>query len=99
MHAMKQEMELFPPAALRRVMKNPAMHCVFDERPDQNSQERQANDEAGRETAPSHGEVEHQADDRKVDDQRDGGVDMGKELHDPALEHPDRLILIRDVTL
>src|SRR5947209_8300379 len=99
MDAVQQKMELLSPAARRLIMKNPAMHRVFHERPNENAEHEETEDEAEREPALARREIEHERDNRQVNHQRRRRMHMGEKFHEAALEHPDGLVLIRDVTL
>src|SRR5438270_5272984 len=97
MDAVQQKMELLSPAARRLIMKNPAMHRVFHERPNENAEHEETEDEAEREPALAQREIEHERDNRQVNHQRRRRMHMGEKFHEAALEHPDGLVLIRDV--
>ena len=98
-HAVEHEVEELAPFALRFVMENPAVHGVFDEAPDQNPGDEQARDDAERQGAPHRRDVEHVTHQRQVDDKRSCRMHVRKELHEIALEHADRFVLVGDKAL
>src|SRR4051812_40590162 len=99
MHAMQEKMKLFPPAARGLVMKYPTMHRVFDQRPNEDAEREKSDYQPDRESALSKREIEQERYNRQINYERRRRMDMRQKFQQRAVEHPDRLILIRDETL
>src|ERR1044071_1734725 len=98
-HAMHEKVEFFSPTASRFVMKKVAVHRVFDQGPDDETERKQTRRCTNRQTTFSKREIQHVGDHRQEDHQWRYGVDVRKTLDEIVLEHPDRFIFVGDVTL
>jgi hypothetical protein len=78
-------------------MKDVPVDEVFEQRPQQDTQQKQDPYRYDRELALPQRDVEHVGNHRKVQNQRGHGMHSRKKFHEIALEHSDRFVLIRDV--
>jgi hypothetical protein len=98
-HAVNQKVQFLSPSAPGFIMENAPVHNVFDQRPDEEAEREQPGGSPDRQPTLSDRQIEHVADRRHVDHQRSHRVHVREELHEVALEHADRLVLVGDVTL
>ena len=78
-------------------MKDVAVDEVLEQRPQQDTQQKQDPYDYDRKLTLPQGDVEHVTNHRKVQNQRGHGMHSRKKFHEIALEHSDRFVLIRDV--
>ena len=97
MNPMNNVVQPFSEARLRLVMKDVAVDEVLEQRPQQDTQQKQEPYRYDRELALKQREVEHVTNHRNVQNQRGHGMHSRKKFHEIALEHSNRFVLIRDV--
>src|SRR5438034_4456912 len=90
MDAVNNVVQSFSQTRFRFVMEYVPVDEIFDQRPEQNAQQKQRCDRNERQLALPKRDVKHVADDRQVQNQRNRRMHPRKELHEIALEHPNR---------
>ena len=97
MHAVNDVVQPFSHARFRFVMEDVSVDQIFEQRPEEHTEQEKSHDNKHRESLPPKCHVKHKADDRQVENQRNRRVHARKEFHEIAVEHSDRFVFRRDV--
>src|SRR4029077_19604696 len=92
MHAVNDEVQPFSHARFRFVMEDISVDQIFEQRPEEHTQQEKSHDSKQRESLPPNGHIKHKADDRQVENQRNRWMHARKEFHEITVEHPDRFV-------
>jgi len=97
MHAVNDVVQPFSHARFRFVMKNVSMDQIFEQGPEEHTDQEKSNDNKHWQSLPPKCHVKHKADDGQIENQWSGRVHARKEFHEIAVEHPDRFVFRRYV--
>ena len=81
----------------RFVMENVSVDQIFEQRPEEHTEQEKSDHNKHRESLPPKCHVKHKADDGQVENQWNRWMHARKEFHEIAVEHPDRFVFRRDV--
>src|SRR6266702_1705506 len=97
MHAVDNVVETFSYAGFRFVMENVSVDQIFEQRPEEHTEQEKSHHNKHWESLPPKCHVKHKADDRQVENQWNRWMYARKEFHEITVEHPDRFVLGRNV--
>ena len=97
MHAVNDVVEPFSYARFRFVMENVSVDQIFDQCPEEHTEQEKSRHNNHRESLPPKCHVKHKTDDRQVENQWNRWMNARKEFHEITVEHPDRFVLCRDI--
>ena len=94
MNAVDHKVQKFSQTSFRFIMKDAPVNNVFQKGPDQDAEGKQRANEKNRKPPLPQRLIKKIADDREINDQWGGRMNVGKKLHETALEHPHAFVLI-----
>src|SRR4029453_1294375 len=97
MHAVNDVVQPFSNTRFGLVMENISVDQIFEQRPEEHTEQKKSHDNKRRGSLPPKRHVKHRAHDRQVENQWSRRMHARKEFHEIAVEHPDRFVFRRDV--
>src|SRR5262249_221231 len=97
MHAVNDVVQLFSYARFRFVMENVSVDQIFQQRPEEYTEQEKSHDNKHRESLLPKGHVKHKTDDGQIENQWSRRMHARKEFHEIAVEHPDSFVFRRNV--
>src|SRR5215475_4143114 len=97
MHAVNDVVQPSSYTCFRFVMENVSVDQIFEQRPEEHTEQEKSHDNKHRESLPPKRNVKHVADNGQVENQRSHRMHAREEFHEIAVEHPNRLVFCRDV--